>query len=326
MKALHRRMLVCRAGALWILSLFFLAVGPVFPAGSSFAGSAKSWTHFDLDQEDSGGDLKTGKTVALTITLGGITQGASPVVAICESVLYEPRTVTFEPEAESAMLKATAMLEPLPLSRTSVDPKAARIQVTFARLRQGKFEPFLRRIVYLTLDPQESFNDVTEPSPTRSDEPSTSDLIVEEVQPDVNPVSSGQLAEEDLMPFADPVQGTAYWKQVSYLVSRSWARHVRGVRRGPSSETVKVRFKLYPNGRAQLIEIEKGSGSREINVSGIFTIVDAQPFPPFPAELGQEVFDVHVRMRTGARARPRGVESVEHSLSKKSNVPTAGKK
>ena len=41
------------------------------------------------------------------------------------------------------------------------------------------------------------------------------------------------------MPLADPSHGKAYWQQVSLLVSRSWARQVRGVRRGPSSETVR---------------------------------------------------------------------------------------
>lgn len=325
MKALHHWVWVCLAEAFCILLLFFFAVGPTFSAASSPAGSAKRWTHFDLVQEDSGGDLRTGKTVALRITLGGVVQGASPIVAICESVLYEPQSVTLEPEADSATLRATVMLEPLPLSRTSVDPKAARIQVTFARLRQGKFERFMRRVVYVTLDIQESSTDTTEPPSRRPDEPPISDLVVEEVQPDVNPVSSGELAEEDLMPFADPGRGTAYWKHVSYLVSRSWARQVRGVRHGPSSEIVKVRFKLYPNGRAQLIEIEKGSGAREIDVAGIFAIVDSQPFPPFPDELGQDAFDVHVRMRTGARARPRGVESIEHSLSGKSNTPPVEK-
>ena len=72
----------------------------------------------------------------------------------------------------------------------------------------------------------------------------------------MEPVSTGALAEEDLVPSASPGEGKAYWQHVSHLISRSWARQIRGIRRAPSSETVKVRFKMFPNGRAQLIEIE----------------------------------------------------------------------
>ena len=87
---------------------------------------------------------------------------------------------------------------------------------------------------------------------------------------------------------------------------------------------MKVRFKLYPNGRAQLIEIEKGSGAREIDEAGIFTIVNAQPFPPFPADLGDlgdEAVDVHVRMWTGARAKSLEVQSVGDRPSGKPAAP-----
>ncbi|MCX5728388.1 MAG: hypothetical protein NTZ28_06060, partial [Nitrospirae bacterium] len=71
-----------------------------------------------------------------------------------------------------------------------------------------------------------------------------------------------------------------------------------------------VRFKMFPNGRAQLIEIEKGSGAHEIDEAGIYAVVNAQPFLPFPDELREDAVDVHVRMRTGSRGRSREVQSV----------------
>jgi hypothetical protein len=67
---------------------------------------------------------------------------------------------------------------------------------------------------------------------------------------------------------------------------------------------------MFPNGRAQLIEIEKGSGAREIDEAGIYAVVNAQPFLPFPTELGDDVVDVHVRMRIGSRTKSREVQSV----------------
>jgi TonB family protein len=265
---------------------------------------------FELNQADSMGDPQTGKPVTLTIFLGGVTTGNTPVVATCESIVFQSQTVTLEPDTESMALKGTITLEPIPMSRTSVPHKAARVQVTFARPRQDKLERFMRRIVYVTMDRSEPADENSELSPVRPEESQSEDVVLDEAKPAVAPVEVGDVAEEDLVPFASPGEGMAYWQHVSHLISRSWARQVRGIRRTASSETVKVRFKMFPNGRAQLIEIEKGSGAREIDEAGIYAVVNAQPFLPFPTELGDDVVDVHVRMRIGSRTKSREVQSV----------------
>lgn len=328
MKALFHRSLMLPTGTICIALLWWATVEPALSSASSSSAPSltKRWVHFELSQEDPTGELQTGKALTLSVTLGGAGRGSVPVVALCESILFESQTVTLEPDPESSTLKATVTLEPIPKSRTSVPQKAARIQVTFGRFRQDRFERFMRRIVYVTLGHEEAAGDTNEPVVIRPEEPAVGELVVEEVQPEVRPVSSGELAEEDLMPLADPAQGKAYWHQVSLLVSRSWARQVRGVRRGPSSETVKVRFKLYPSGRAQLIQIEKGSGAREIDEAGIYAVVNAQPFPPFPEEVGSEAVDVHVRMRTGARVKSREVQSVGNQTGGTTDAPPAPKK
>jgi TonB family protein len=256
------------------------------------------------------GDPQTGKPVTLTIVLGGVTAGMTPVVATCESIVFQAQTVTLEPDAESMALKGTVSLEPILMSRTSVPHRAARVQVTFSRSRQDRLEPFMRRVVYVTMGPLEPAKENSELPPVHLEEPQSGDVILDEIQPAVEPVSTGALAEEDLVPFASPGEGKAYWQHVSHLISRSWARQIRGIRRTPSSETVKVRFKMFPNGRAQLIEIEKGSGAREIDEAGIYAVINAQPFLPFPSELEEGAVDVHVRMRTGSRGRSREVQSV----------------
>jgi TonB family protein len=302
-------------------------VVPSLHSASSASNPVPRWARFELHQQDSDGDLQTGKPLTLLITLGGVAPGTVPTVALCESILFESQIITLEPEAETSTLKAEVTLDPIPTSRTSVHQKAARIQVTFARSRPDKLERFMKRIVYVTLERQEPVSDTSEPPVVRPEEPSVSDLIVDEPQPSGAPVATGALVEEDLMPLADPGQGKAYWQQVSLLVSRSWARQVRGVRRGPSSETVRVRFKLYPSGRAQLIEIEKGSGVREIDEAGIYAVVNAQPFPPVPEDVGDEPIDVHVRMRTGARGgKTRDVQSVGNTSNGKAEAPATIKK
>jgi len=331
MTALLHRSLMLSARALCFMLLCGLASESLIPPIVDAATSrpAKRDVQFELSQEGFTGDLQAGKSLTLSITLLGSPSGSVAIVATCESNLFQPQTVTLEPDtdADSATMKATVTLEPMPQSRTSVHQNAARIQVTFARVRKEKLQRFMRRIVYVTLDRSEQSSDMVEPPSLSSEERSHGDLIiVDEVQPDVTPVSSAELAEEDLLPLANPNHGQAYWKQVSYLVSRSWARQVRAVRHGPTSETVRVHFRLYPNGRAQLIEIEKGAGSREINVAGIYAVADAQPFPPFPTELGDEAIDVHVRMRTGPRARSREAQSVGARSRNNPDAPASSKK
>lgn len=287
---------------------------------TSSSGPPKRWVQFELNQAGSVGDPQTGKPVTLTIALGGVPTGNMPVVATCESIVFRAQTVTLEPDGDSMVLKGTVTLEPILMSRTSVQPKAARIQVNFARSRQDKLERFMRRIVYVTMDRSEPANENSELPPARPEESQSEDLILDEVKPAVEPVSTGALAEEDLVPFASPGEGKAYWEHVSHLISQSWARQVRGIRHASSSETVKVLFKMFPSGRAQLIEIEKGSGAREIDEAGIYAVVNAQPFLPLPSEFGNDVVDVHVRMRTGSRGRSLEVQSVGSRSTSKPDV------
>src|SRR5688572_643109 len=301
----------------WMCCAGFFFPGLLAPTHSasstqtaSSSGPMKRWAQFELSQAESMGDPQTGQPVTLTIVLGGMPAGLAPIVAISESIVFKTQTVTLEPNAESTALKGTVTLDPILMSRTSVPPRAARVQVTFARSRQGTFEPFMRRIVYVTMGMLEAARDESEALPTRPEESQSEEVILDEVKPAVDPISTGDVAEEDLVPFTPPGKGKAYWQQVSHLISRSWARQIRGIRRAPSSETVKVRFKMFPNGRAQLIEIEKGSGAREIDEAGIYAVINAQPFLPFPGELEEQAVDVHVRMRTGSRGRSREVQSV----------------
>ena len=279
------------------------------PQTASPSGLTRRWVQFELSQAESMRNPQTGKPVALTIFLRGVTADMTPVAATCESIAFQTQTVRLEPDAESMALKGTVTLEPIMMSRTSVPPRAARVEVTFARSRQDKLERFMRRIVYVTMDRSEPANESSKLPPVRPEESQSEAVILDEAQPAVEPVATGAVAEEDLVPFASPGEGQAYWQHVSYLISRSWARQIRGIRRAPSGETVKVLFKMFPNGRAQLIRIEKGSGAREIDEAGIYAVVNAQPFLPFPSELGKEAVDVHIRMRTGSRRRSSEVQS-----------------
>ncbi|NOS82538.1 MAG: TonB family protein [Nitrospira sp.] len=313
MKTLHHHMHVLLAGMCGILFFSPGFIATVYSASSlqtaSPSAPPKHWVEFELSQAESTKNSQTGKPVTLTIFLGGETEGMTPVVVNCESIAFQTQTVTLKRDAEAMALKGTVTLEPILMSRTSVPLRAARIQVTFAQSHHGRLERFMQRIVYVTMDRLEPAGESSELLPIHPGKTLSEDIILDEAKPDVAPVETDALAEENLVPDVSAGNEKAYWKNVSYLISQSWARLIRGIRREPSGESVKVRFKMFPNGRAQLIRVEKGSGAREIDEAGVYAVVNAQPFPPVPNELGEDVVDVHIRMRTGGRERSREAQS-----------------
>lgn len=313
------------AGVLGLCCLTLTGIPVSLAAGSlseaSPAPIGTRWVKIDLATADASGDVQMGKPFDLSIAIGGIAQGGAPLVAICESVLFQKQVVALEPDNAATVMKGSATMEPIPAGKLSVPPKAARVQVTIARVRKDKYERVLTRVVYVTLGKQEAASESSDAPLPGSEESPGGESVQDEVQPDALPVSGGLVVEEDLLPMPAPGQGKAYWQQISHLVSRSWSRTVRHVRHAPTSETVRVKFRLYPSGRVQLIQIEKGSGAREVDEAGIYAVVHAQPFPPFPDSLESEAVDVHVRMRTGAKTGAREVQSI---TNKQAGAPETG--
>lgn len=296
-------------------------------AGQTVSAGKRS-VKFDFAGLDSSGIIQLGKPLKLSLSLNGVVQGDVPLVAVCESVYFQRQIVTMEPDPPSMTMQATAILEPLAVGKLSVVPKVARIHVTFARARpDNKLERVMTRIVYVTLGQPDEESDTNDLTIQNQDDLGERDADGDDFQPEVIPISTEQLAEENLLPLPEPGRGQAYWQQISALLSRSWSRTARRVRQAPSSETVRVRFRMYPNGRAQLIQIEKGSGAREIDEAGIHAVVHAQPFPPFPEDIGSEPIDVHVRMRTGSRTRLRAIQPIADSPTSKpsSDIPAPKK-
>lgn len=326
------RYLLVTAGLCSVLSsppaLLSIAQAASPQSGTQSSLASKRSVTFDFTGLDASGEIHLGKPFKLSLSLNGVVQGDAPLVAVCESVYFQRQIVTMEPDPSSMTTQATAILEPLASGRLSVIPKVARVRVTFARVRaDNRLEPVLTRIVYVTLGQPKEESDINDLALQNQDDFGEREPDGEEVQPEVLPISTDQLAEENLLPLPEPGRGQAYWQQVSGLLSRSWSRTARRVRQAPSSETVRVRFRMYPNGRAQLIEIEKGSGAREIDEAGIHAVVHAQPFPPFPEDIGSDPIEVHVRMRTGSRMGLRPVRHLTDAPVSKPSVdaPTSKK-
>ena len=286
----------------------------------------KHWMQFELMESDDSGVVRAGKDLVLSITVGGVTGKGDSILAMIESAAFQSQTVSLGQDTEPMIYQGTAILESKLANKslTTVYPKAARIRVTLARPKAKGLDEFMKRDIYITLgEPDEDLEfGVAYPMPALSDEAEVDGEVRSEV-PDRGLAVNVTIAEEDLLPLPPPLDPDAYWKQVSGLISRTWSRQVRQIRRAPSGESVRVRFKLYSSGVAQLIQLEKGSGARDINEAGIQSIITAHPFPPVPSDLNGELVDVHVRMRTGVRGAPADVETTVEKKPAKKKTPAS---
>lgn len=62
-----------------------------------------------------------------------------------------------------------------------------------------------------------------------------------------------------------------------------------------------IGFRLYANGEAQLIEVERSSGDLDLDQAAVLAVVNAHPFPPFPPGTRDTHIDVHVEIPSLAR-------------------------
>lgn len=274
------------------------------PVTLQAVSSEEQWATLDFAGSNDSGNLQLGQPLELSITLGGMPPDPMPFVAICESAHFESQIVPLKPDPRSPVMKATTTLVPVALDKLSLGPQVSRLHVTFARSTEKKFERVMTRIVYLTMGHSKPAGEEQASLTTKQDQPSESDLAADQAEPvlDAIPLGSDQLVEEDLLPFRSAQPTPAYWHQVRDLLNRSWNRATLSMPPSSPHQTVQVQFRLYPGGRAQLMEIADGSGASEIDQAGIQAIADAQPFPAFPMGVGQGPIDIHVRLQTGSQA------------------------
>jgi TonB family protein len=274
------------------------------PVTLQAVASEQQWATFDFAGSNDSGNLQLGQPLELSIALGGMPTDPMPFVAICESTHFESQIVTLKPDPSSPVMKAITTLAPVAQDRLSLGPHVSRLHVTFARSTETKFERVMTRIVYFTMGDTKPAGDELASLATNQERPSESDLAAGQAEPtlDAIPLGNDQLVEEDLLPFRSAQPTPAYWGHVRDLLNRSWNRATLSMPPSSSQQTVRVQFRLYPGGRAQLMQIADGSGAAEIDQASIQAIADVQPFPPFPLGVGNQPIEIHVRLQTGSNA------------------------
>jgi TonB family protein len=102
------------------------------------------------------------------------------------------------------------------------------------------------------------------------------------------------IREENLGEIPPTVSGPVYWKQISEAVAKRWGQELSQLGKGRAARDLRVKFQLYPGGFAQLVQIERSSGSPNVDEAALRTVLGLHPFPPFPPDVQEPSVDVHV--------------------------------
>lgn len=284
------------ASALCVTIVFFWT-----PPASSAAEPRQSAPVLkcDLSPNNENGLLDTGQAFEFSVRLKGLKAGrGDELVAVFESLAYPHRLVAFSPDDASADLIASTRFEPMPTA-AGAGGQPLRIDVVIARLRGLRLETVFSRAVYLTTEPGP-------PAPSEAALASARGTAMLEALLEGAPTTdrNGRPVQPLLLPDnivveesgggSTDVSGPVYWKKVGDSVALHWQQQRAQLRKDQAGRDLRVQFRLYPSGYAQLIQVERSSGDPIVDEAGLRTVLSLHPFPPFPPDVREPSVDVHV--------------------------------
>lgn len=214
-----------------------------------------------------------------------------PLLAQFEIPDTAPYVVPMDMDHDRQGYSATVDLGRLP-GTMGTPPKATSIQVLIGRPHGEQVEPLVRRTVVITIaipgyadhhrGPADLSLHLAEGPRNRQETPTDLALL------------DGRLEEEELVGTRTLARQEGYWKMLQGLIrqrlhNEDGKRAATSVRRAPG-----IGFRLYANGEAQLIEVERSSGDLTLDRAALLAVVNAHPFPPFPPGTPDSYVDVHV--------------------------------
>ncbi|MFM8551611.1 MAG: TonB C-terminal domain-containing protein, partial [Nitrospiraceae bacterium] len=272
-------------------------------------------------------DSPARRRATLNVRLAGEPTGRQEIVAIVEGTLLTRVLVSMGPGEGPRSWQADVGLDlpdteagPQPNREAALrDPRQwfHRVDVTFARMRGMGLTPFLRRSVYVNLEPHTERAAEVKPEPAQPEavpEPPAPPVppAVAESAPlpgiereSVSPVVDAAIAETDMPLPKPPPVAVDYWQTLEQRVTAQFRQRVRA--KALPVRLPRVQFRLYWDGIARTITLERSSGSLQLDQAGMDSVIDAHPFPPFPGNLTDPYVDVHVDFATPKPvASPRG--------------------
>ncbi len=280
-----------------LMQLIFPWVQASSAASGSGARHVRESVRFDLHEHKVTGVFPLGHPLTLSVRLTGPYPSKADVVAIVESPGLPMRLIPMGWQSARSERSALITLEPLAEGVASPPPKAWRIDVTFAYLQGMHLHRFQRSTLYLTLGTPTI--PISPRSGTLSDHRSFSGSGIPEgiLRENTEPIVDGKILEEDLLGAKPLVRGNSYWEKIDDRIRRHWKHRIprQGKVKATSSPT--VHFQLYPNGEAQLVQVERSSKDFWVDLAALEAVVAAHPFPPFPPDLSDPHLDVHVELQ-----------------------------
>ncbi len=280
-----------------------LCVMSALPGATSANGATSQLTprdlHIDIPAESLFGSLPVNRNLTVSVQISEPPAGRSePLVALFETQDSAPYSVPLEIDHDRHRFSATVDLGRLSSTMGS-PPKATALRITIGRRQGLQVEPLVRRTVIITIampgyaDHQAVPADLTDYLANGSrgpmDHPTDMALL------------DGRVEEEELLEQGGRAQQEGYWKMLHGLIRRQMQQDSGPGRQKDVRQTPGIGFRLYANGEAQLIEVERSSGDLDVDRAALLAVVNAHPFPPFPPGTQDTHVDVHVEVPPLAR-------------------------
>jgi TonB family protein len=257
----------------------------------------------DIPRSLLSGSLPTNRGLSLAVQVHD--QAAEPgeqLVAIFESPAFVQQISPLLPDPDRRVLSTTVALGPISASLGN-PPKAAPVHIAIARQRGLHLEERARRTFFVTVAVPGYADHGSRPSQVdlagMAFEPAEAASVHGETL--YGPLLEGKTEETDLLGNAQQHRTQGYWRMLNGMLHRQIDLDRVAWRPIPAGRMPVVHFRLYTNGEAQLIEIERSSGDANVDQAAILAVVNAHPFPPIPTESRESHVDVHANMPISSR-------------------------
>ncbi len=268
--------------------------GATTPAQGSTVPPSSQDLQIELPADSLFGALPVNRrlTVSIHVPNAPVWQNI-PLVAQFEIPDTAPYLVPMDIDHDRQGYSATVDLGRLP-NTMGTPPKATAVHIVIGRNRGQQIEPLLRRTVIITIampgyadhhrGPADLSRQLTD-GPRPSQHPEMDLALLD-----------GRLEEEELVNTPTLAKQDGYWKQLQSLIRQRLQESVDRRDTNPSRRGPGIGFRLYANGEAQLIEVERSSGDLVLDRAALLAVVNAHPFPPFPPGTTDSYVDVHVEV------------------------------
>ena len=252
----------------------------------------------DIPRSLSSGSLPTNRGLHLTVQVRDeAAEAGEQLVAIFESPAFVQQISPLLPDPDRHMLTTTVALGPISASLGN-PPKAAPVHVAVARQRGRHVEERVRRTFFVTVAVPGYADHGSRPS--QVDLAGMSFELAESSPVHEDALQAAKIEakteETDLLGTTEPHRAHGYWKMLNGMLHRQIDLDRASPRPHHIRRMPLVHFRLYMNGEAQLIEIERSSGDADADEAAVLAVVNAHPFPPFPSQSPDSHIDVHANM------------------------------